>query len=526
MPCDDTSECPALTVCHSHQCVDCASVTAKLPDVPRLLAPVRGAYTGSLLAPSARRTLRPTFVWSGVADTCGATTYELQADDSCAPGALESCAFDSPELSETGLAQTSFEPSKSLKVAKTAPVGAFYGWRVRACDASRRCSDYSDVGNLHVGRVREDLNGDGFGDVVLLNAGTDLLVYLGARAFDPSAPSTDLAIPSSDQIGAFAGDLNGDGFGDLALMQTYAPTSGYVPVVVFGGTDLSALATETLTKSAAGSSLNLALHAGGDLNGDGYDDLLVDFKYFDPTTELQVFFGDSSLGTGASLHIPSPFPIQYTLASAGVGDVNGDGYADFALTAQGEDAASTWTGALRVYAGGKTPSTTAVADIELVGGQTAEPFAGGDVDGDGYGEIVVRESSVGLRLYHGGKSFAQSSWKTLPDAATSAGLAGFDVNLDGYADSLLLGTVASFYLGDAEGPSAATPFPSARGLDQFLPSTFSDHDGDGAPDLLGSIAGSGGARAPFWCGSTGTAAPTCLNISSTSPALGSFGFAR
>src|SRR5204863_2654153 len=72
--------------------------SASPPAAPRLLRPMRGAYTGSLHAPAAIATLRPTFSWAAVAPTCGAVTYEVQADDSCAPGALDACAFASPEL--------------------------------------------------------------------------------------------------------------------------------------------------------------------------------------------------------------------------------------------------------------------------------------------------------------------------------------------------------------------------------------------------------------------------------------------
>ena len=111
-------------------------------------------------------TLRPTFSWVAVPQTCGTVSYQIQGDDSCSPGALEACAFSSPELDAKGIAATSYTPPVSLKVSAAPPVGAFYAWRVRACDASIRCGAWSEVRYLHVGRVREDINGDGYGDLL------------------------------------------------------------------------------------------------------------------------------------------------------------------------------------------------------------------------------------------------------------------------------------------------------------------------------------------------------------------------
>src|SRR5262249_27529401 len=139
---------------------------ASPPAAPRLKRPMRGAYTGSLHAPSALATLRPTFSWAAVEPTCGATTYEMQADDSCSPGALDTCAFPSPELAAKGISALTYAPPSDLKVATAPPVGAFYAWRVRACDAAARCGAWSEVRYLEVGRVREDINGDGYGDLL------------------------------------------------------------------------------------------------------------------------------------------------------------------------------------------------------------------------------------------------------------------------------------------------------------------------------------------------------------------------
>ncbi len=511
--CDANADCANSPGSHSCSCkpnytgdgTTCACAVA--PATPKTLAPYRGAYTGSYHAPSSRKTLRPTFVFTSSSSNCGAVTYEIQADNSCTPGSLDSCAFSSPEVSVKGLTSPTYTPTTDLPVSKTVPVGALYAWRVRACDPTSVCSAWSSVAYLHVGRVREDVNGDGYGDMIVMNSTTQLLVYNGAATPDFTTVSATPAVPSSsDRIGAFLGDVDGDGYGDIGVMQYYTATSGYAPAVVFGGASLAARSPLVLIKSAYGSSLNLNLHAAGDVNGDGFDDFLVDIKYISPQTEVQLFYGASQPANQAALHLACNFQGVYTQSSNGLGDLNRDGYADFGLVEQGS-VSSVWTGRIAIFAGGTSPSAAPVADITRAAGQASLLYPAGDLNGDGYGDAVSVENNNGLVLYQGGSTFASSVWKTLSNASTTAGVGGFDINGDGYGDLHVMGGSASIYLGGSAGPSSATPFPTARGADQFGGVTFSDYDGDGLPDLGGSASGQ-----PMWCASSGTATPTCLNV--------------
>ncbi|MFZ5892101.1 MAG: EGF domain-containing protein [Myxococcota bacterium] len=500
--------------------VTCACATA--PAVPALLAPYRGAYTGSMRAPAARMARRPKFVFKAVTSACGAVTYELQADNSCSPGSLDTCAFSSPEISVTGLTATTYTPAQDMPVSTSAPVGAYYAWRVRACDATQVCSAWSAPSYLHVGRVREDLNGDGYGDMIVLDNTSTLQVYLGAAAPDFTRVSSTPAVPtSSDRIGAFIGDIDSDGFGDVGLMQYYTPTNGYAPAVMFGGTNLTARAPLVLIKSSAGSSLNLNLHPAGDFNGDGFHDFLVDFKYFDPKTELQVFYGAAQPANQAALHIPCNF-LGYTLTSNEIGDINRDGFPDIAMNEAGT-VGSAWVGRVAIFAGAKTPSLTPVADLTRTNGPTTLLFPGNDLDGDGFGDALIAENSVGVTLYKGAATFPQATWKTLANVDTTAGLGGFDINGDGYGDVFLKGTTASIYVGGSSGPATATPFPTARGANAFSAVGRSDHDGDGLPDLIGSTPDT-----PMWCASSGTATPTCVNVTKNGASYtsGAYAFVR
>jgi hypothetical protein len=504
--CVDGGACPPQTVCGpSNLCVDCSAITSVLPATPSLLRPMRGAYTGSLHAPAAMRTLRPTFTWAAVQPTCGPTTYELEADDSCLPGALDTCAFDSPELNVTGLSTTSYSPPNALKVSSAVPVGAMYSWRVRACDASLRCSAWSEVRYLYVGRVREDINGDGYGDLLAPVKAQDTMetsveAYLGSSQFDVDGATTNITFGTY----VFVGDVNGDGFGDICGVTAYTPSNGAVPTILFGGPDLANLSTLPLTKTAGGPSTQLDVKAAGDFNGDGFADLIIQWAYLDstPQTQLRVFFGGTTIANTPDLTIPGPYVDFFTLQDSGrVGDVNGDGYEDIALVA-----ATSTDAVVQIFAGGQTPSIVSSVDLTIpsVGGRISPA---GDTDGDGFDEALLVQEGMGYSLYKGGNPLPTMMFKTWTDASANSGIGAFDIDNDGLSDFVIgrTGPTPTLYRGGL----TPTLVPSGLStLDASLLMTFSDHDGDGRPDFVG-----GNQMATVeWAGSDGTTNPRSVHL--------------
>jgi len=469
---------------------------------------MRGAYTGSLHASSAMATLRPTFTWAAVAPTCGATTYEIQADDSCTPGALDACAFPSPELDAKSIADVKYAPPVDLKVATTPPVGAFYAWRVRACDATARCGPWSEVRYLHVGRVREDINGDGYGDL-LATSNRGIEVYLGGSQFNVSAPSLTIAY-SGGNAPAFAGDVNGDGYADVFGTIVYAPSSGFAPAIFYGAKDLTALSTVTLTKTAGGPSTFMQTTSAGDMNGDGFADLIVQWGYSitTPQTELRIFFGGTAIANTPDLSIPGPYVNYYTLQdSRRVGDVNGDGFEDIALTAMSDGASA--GGLVQLFRGGAPPEGKAVNVAIAAATHQIEPV--GDVDADGFDDILIVRAGTNYGLYRGGATLPTSLATIWTDSTNSSAAGGFDINLDGFAD-FVVGTTANapiLYGGGAAGPNAL-----ANGLSHLTGSNaiaFSDHDGDARPDFVG-ITNSTSYPSIQWAGSDGTSDPRAVIV--------------
>ena len=306
-----------------------------VPSRPESRRPLRSAYTGSLHARKTAATLRPTFAWSEseVEDGCGQLHYEIEVDDSCKPGELTECEFDSPEVKAESQEAT-FTPTKDLPVSEVAPVGAFYTWRVRACDEAN-CSDWSDPAPLNVGRTLQDLNGDGYADAMaVFDTGTE--IYLGG-AFLSKESSVRLALGDTPR---FVGDLNGDGFADLALRASTPEEcdfEGRIIYTVFGAATPEAFATQAHCSAGGPASVAIQPRDVGDLNGDGFDDLAVTRGSADVESSVLVFAG----GLEITELLTEPNTIRPIGSSrqavVGRGDYDGDGFPDL-LAGGGSDA--------------------------------------------------------------------------------------------------------------------------------------------------------------------------------------------
>ncbi|MER5633761.1 FG-GAP and VCBS repeat-containing protein [Streptomyces nitrosporeus] len=242
-----------------------------------------------------------------------------------------------------------------------------------------------------------DIDGDGYTDLLAsAGDGTSVILFGGARG--PATRAVEFHGP-----GNAVGDFDGDGRTDVAGIDR-APWGGEVVLSEDIGADGTAGSRRTAVPADVDSVLESVQAA--DMNNDGKDDLLVRSGCSDEPdcdgTSLYL-----STGTGFTETQILAAPGTYlTHSTVTVGSVNGDAYPDLVFTRQptGMDSDVDFPskgGAVAVAYGGPkgqntalkpswiTQSTAGVPGADEIGDRMGASAAVGDLDGDGYGEVVV-----------------------------------------------------------------------------------------------------------------------------------------
>jgi hypothetical protein len=487
------------------------------PPTFRLLSPLSGSLV------TARR---PTLRWTASAGGSG-YVVDLCRDRACAV----------PLGGPLAVSATQVRPPADL------PPGWIF-WRVHRAGAP---CDVTATWQLEVGARSApvdtswiapgiDFNGDGRADVLVGSPMTlqSLFVYFGTDAGVPAAP--DLTVDGGYAFGTYlsnAGDLNGDGFLDIVVSSAYQQ---YSYANVFYGSPAGPVAGPSLPLAVGINSL-VGL---GDVNGDGYGDLLITSSESGPGIDggqaFLYFGGPSGPPTAPSLTLQGTdaFTTQFGQAAAAAGDLNGDGYADFIVGAPwtGQDFGAAW-----VYYGG--PSGPVATPLHLIppcaGDFGISVASAGDVNGDGYADAVIGAYTAcgnviqgEAYVYLGGPG----GLSTTPASSMTAGLLNYygsdvawagDINGDGYADVSVanlggngLQNTAYLYAGSATGLHTAPlvtfqPSPTKQGVAVHLAGA-GDINGDGFADFVAGAGGPPGRATVYFGTSTGLnlAAPVLL----------------
>lgn len=341
-----------------------------------------------------------------------------------------------------------------------------------------------------------DFNGDGFDDVIIgafgaapngvAGAGACYLVFGRSGGF--AAAELDLSAldgtngfringeAANDHLfsAATAGDFNGDGIEDVMVSAYAADPNGTrsgATYVLFGRTgsfgaefNLSTLDGTNgfqLSGQSSGDDLGRELRSAGDVNGDGFDDIVLSafFAFVGGVRAGSAFVVFGKAGgfpaefSTATLDGTNGFRIDGTAQYdrlgydvSGAGDVNGDGFDDVIVGANGADFNGSQSGAAYVVFGRASGFAPTIAVSSLNGtngfrlnGQAAGDEAGesvasiGDINGDGLDDLVVSAPyNDPAGTFDGGGNYVLfgklTPFPAVLNLSTLDGVIGFKVN--------------------------------------------------------------------------------------------------
>ena len=264
-------------------------------------------------------------------------------------------------------------------------------------------------------------------DAVVQSASMDL------TGFPPATTQELMSFLGEEADDNFGGitsakDVNGDGNPDFMIgANQYTKAANGKVYLYFGGDDFDTDADVILSGEAAYDGFGTSL-ACGDMNGDGYADILVGAPFHDDLQDRDgrayLFLGGKNMDNSADVIFSgkgNDFD-RFGGSVACAGDVNNDGYDDFFITA--------YIGYTYLYFGSSTPDN--VPDFEFNSGGRGI----GDVNNDGYDDVII-----GNKIFFGGPNWDNTSDVDLVTPSCSEicwePSLGRDVNGDGYDDVII-----------------------------------------------------------------------------------------
>ena len=324
-----------------------------------------------------------------------------------------------------------------------------------------------------------DVNGDGYADVIVgapyWDGGVPFegaaWVYLGQEDGLASAPSWYKRSGNEDAQFGFsvgtAGDVNGDGYDEVIVGAPYwsKPQLYEGAAFVYAGSSSGVNSAPAWSKASdqEGAWFGYSVGTAGDINGDGYCDVIVGAPHWDDGEENEgaawVYTG--SLGDGLSSAPAWYMQINQEDAEFGfsvstAGDVNRDGFSDVIIGSPYWEDDKTNEGRAWVYLG----SLTGLSKIHQwhAESNTFTALMGfsvstaGDVNGDGYSDIIVGAPYYGddglsnegkAWLFEGSPSGVNAGYAWTRESGQDGAQYGYsvstagDVNGDGYADVIV-----------------------------------------------------------------------------------------
>ena len=304
-----------------------------------------------------------------------------------------------------------------------------------------------------------DFNGDGKPDYAIVWHQSNA-VQVRLNNGDGTFTAGPLITVTIAPVAIATGDFNGDGHLDLMVASAGSPLIGKpskLTLLVNNGSGAFSVAS-TITPPSSADEL-----AVGDFNGDGHPDVAVT----EAGGTLSIALSDGS----GNFTLMAPVSVGSLPTYVQAADFNGDGRLDLAVTDLSDNT-------VRVLLNDGSANFT-VGPAQAIGGGPSGMSAG-DLNGDGIPDLAIATGTTGfIRLLFGDGKGGFTAGGSLASGIGSGTVVIADLNGDGHLD---LAACTSTLLGDGQGG-----FGAARAISAAVNTSIvgaGDFNGDGRIDLV------------------------------------------
>ena len=295
-----------------------------------------------------------------------------------------------------------------------------------------------------------DQDMDGFDDFILSirpNPSLSAANVFYFRGGNPISTEPVFALPIQSPWAVTACDWNRDGYRDI-IIKTSLPPKPLKLDVYFGGAQLDTIPDHTFYFSFVDSSKNNLLLKGQnwpiDFNGDGFEELVGSNSVY-PNSGTLVFFETGSIDTLPAYHILSDsnntyyYSGNHSAVFQQFADLDGDGCTDISMEYQPVNIPDREF--RKFYYGNSSFSFSDTFKIY----DTTNIIAVNDMNGDGKGELVLRNTETIFPYWYtktisyGSKppNLTEDAGLNLQNSATTYTVPIGDVNKDGFNDLII-----------------------------------------------------------------------------------------